>query len=598
VVGRALRSMTAYNTTIMNCKGAMTEWGSHYFYNCLFWNNRASSSSTAALAQLGGKFYNCWIEEDVSGGTRNACITGTDPKLNSDGTLSAGSPCIDTGDNSYYSNSAYRPTDLFGGDRVYNSTIDIGCFEKNGYADGETFFSLDQSSVSGTSGETLSASFQCRADEGVSVTVDWDFGDGSTGQTTLVGAGGATPATGTVSHSFTVGGSFDLAATVTFGDGSDGVESSVAGKFLVQNAAEGDVYVSTSGSDANDGLSESAAKVTVASAVAAVYPGYKVIVKSGTYDMAYETQVTKAVEICGEGRDATILSSSNTSKRMFTFNNADILFRDMTIQGVTNTVTSGGAIIKLNKGTLANIAFLSCKASSAALVDYDNTTSAVVTNCLFDSCYSMNMINCDGNNNTPLVFDTAFLNCKGTYHGGMIHCGTAYRCRVENCTVSKSAFIYVVAYDCLFVGNTGELQHGRNSYNCSFINNTGTVFAENNQHFNDIIWGNSKEVSAGRLYNCLVDNAASSVLTSGNITNATDALLKADGTPKSASPAIGAARYMNDDGTAIDTTYFPSADMRTVDINGNPRVRSKSGVWLDIGCLQGVLANGMILILR
>lgn len=61
------------------------------------------------------------------GGQLNS-ISG-DPLLNNDFTLQVGSPAIDAGDNSKYP-TAYTK-DLYGNDRVFNTTIDLGVYEHN-----------------------------------------------------------------------------------------------------------------------------------------------------------------------------------------------------------------------------------------------------------------------------------------------------------------------------------------------------------------------------------------------------------------------------------------------------------------------------------
>lgn len=600
VTGRTFRNFAAYNCTIAGNRGGMGDWGGNKFYNCLFYDNRASAAANAALAEVGGSLYNCWLEEGVTGGTRIGCLTGDDPKLNNDGTLAAGSPCIDTGENSYLSSyqSAKRTIDLFGNARNYNSTIDIGCFEKNGYLDGETFFAIDGTAVSALSGESVSCAFQYRADAGVIVTIGLDFGDGTTATIVKTAAGGSTPETGSASHSYAVGGAFDVSATVSFSDGSPGVETSAKAKFLVQNAVAGDVYVATTGNDANAGLSADAAKATIASAATAVYPGYKVIVKNGTYDVSFETDVSKAVEILGEDRDAVVLTGAADS-RVFTFDNASAVLRGVTFRGVTNNVQNSGGVICLKRGTLANVVFDRCQTSATSIVDYSgNQATAIVTNCVFTACSGKNMIN-GGNIANPFVFDTTFRNCTGTYYGGMVSGGNVYRCLFEGNTVNQCVAIYATCYDSLFVRNTGLVVRAGNTYNCTILNNTGKPFNEAKNHYNDIVWGNSGVVDAGSLYYCLVDSANASNLKAGCIADAQDARLNEMGAPKATSPAVGAAKYWNDAGTAVDTTHFPNAARRAVDLAGTPRVRNRKDCWLDMGCYEAYIPpSGFKLIVR
>ncbi|MBR1921947.1 MAG: hypothetical protein IJ829_08135 [Kiritimatiellae bacterium] len=613
VTGTVFRSTTLYNSTIRACRGTLNDaWKANKYYNCLLWNNLSGTAANAALSPVAGSLYSCWLEEgvDSSVGTRAGCLTGTDAKLGADGTLSAGSPCIDAGDNSYWSSyqSAKRTKDLFGGERVANATIDIGCFEKNGYLDGETFFSLDQTVLEASAGDTVSAAFLYRADAGVTVTVTWDFGDGTASeQTVLAAVGGSAPGWGGVSHVYAVGGAYDVSASVSFSDGSAGVSAKVAGKFLVQNTVAGDVYVSTSGSDANSGLSAAAAKATVASAVTAVCPGYRVVIKPGTYDVGFETVVAKAVEILGESRDAVVLTGAADS-RIFTLDNASAVLRDLTIRGVTNAVPSGGALLALKQGTVSGVVFDRCRAAATHMV-YATGSSVVVSNCVAVGCKSCGIFY-DSANTEALLADTTIRDCAGddgNRYGQCLYGWKAYRCTVEGFRpTGEEAIFKTRLYDCLVSGTVGRSFRGIAAYNVSVVGCQGPMTDwEQNKYYNCLFLDNRASAAAdaalaelgGSLCRCWLEEDATGGARTDCLTGS-DPRLKATFVPRSSSPVVGAAKYMNDAGTAVDATYFPNAARRAVDLAGLPRVRTRTGQWLDIGCLQGVLGQGLGIFVR
>ena len=97
-------------------------------------------------------------------------------------------------------------------------------------------------------------------------------------------------------------------------------------------APTGDYYVSTTGSDSNDGTSAATAFATIAKAVETAAAGSKVSVLEGTYELSAEISVAKAISIIGAGRDKTIVkAASGKNIRLFT------LDAGAKIEGVTLT---------------------------------------------------------------------------------------------------------------------------------------------------------------------------------------------------------------------------------------------------------------------
>lgn len=121
------RNCTFYNCSAVN-GGCIYMYGDDVsMYNCIFNNCSASSSGDYFYTANGGKFllYSCCYDNSAgyyvdsgTGGSLTAdehCITD-DPLLDTDLSLQKGSPCIDTGDNSYNSETY----DIIGNPRIAN----------------------------------------------------------------------------------------------------------------------------------------------------------------------------------------------------------------------------------------------------------------------------------------------------------------------------------------------------------------------------------------------------------------------------------------------------------------------------------------------
>jgi len=111
--------------------------------NCIFWGNSADESGL----QIG--IHDCTLRishSDVQGGLEGMRISGDGDVLWGEGNIdadplfedagegnyyvSAGSPCVDAGDNSAV--PAWVVTDLFGKPRILGQAVDMGCCESEG----------------------------------------------------------------------------------------------------------------------------------------------------------------------------------------------------------------------------------------------------------------------------------------------------------------------------------------------------------------------------------------------------------------------------------------------------------------------------------
>ena len=119
--GGGLYNCKAYiaNNTIAYNFGGGIENAVGVIYNCIIWGNDGSQIAD------GGIPMNCCVQGGTN--TNNNCITNNPQFIsNANFRLQDNSLCIDTGFNLPDINTW---TDLDGNDRVYNTVVDIGCYE-------------------------------------------------------------------------------------------------------------------------------------------------------------------------------------------------------------------------------------------------------------------------------------------------------------------------------------------------------------------------------------------------------------------------------------------------------------------------------------
>ena len=589
------RVSSLYNCSILNNVGNV--WGQEKYYNCIFSGNKMADNTPLALGQCTVNY--CFLGSEVTGGQRTACLVGDDPRLNDDGTLRAGSPCIDAGSMDATSFPAAVPAergiDLFGNPRQSINAIDIGCFEKNGYASGDTFFTLSSVAVSGLTGAELAIAGQYRADEGVQITVDLDFGDGSTTSRTITAAGGSTHEVFSLTHSYAAGGIYRLLATVAYNNGTSDETIAIPSKFLVQNATEGDVYVAPAGDDLKDGLSRENAKATIASALVAVRNG-KVLLLNGRHEMAAGVTIATAQTVEGESRDGTIVTSQADST-LFTLTADNSRIRNFTF----STITNNAATVYLKRGSVESVTFDAVDTGNQKCVqsDYGYYLKCTVTNCLFNACAGNYILGCHDDDPYATAVDTAFVGCKA--NNRLVQGYTKYRLSAAGCTTANYVFDKGGAvYDSLVCRQvSGKLCKNVNTYNCTFADNNVADTFNGGKHYNDIFVGNTPGVVAsGEFYNCLYDDETFTTYAKDeNCIYTSKARLATGYIPRNSSPAVGKGRYYSaDNGTSVDTVYFPNAAKRTVDLAGKARLRN--GDSLDIGCYQALPLSGFRLVVR
>ena len=319
-------------------------------------------------------------------------------------------------------------------------------------------------------------------------------------------------------------------------------------------------YVSTTGNDANDGLSVSAAKATIASALAALKAlpdggGERIVyVCDGDYEFDSGTDIAATVDfpvlVTSLSRDASKarITRTGSSKRIFQLDCADAVVSHLTIYG-GNFLEGGAAYITASGGTLSD---------------------CVVSNCA-NSAY----------------------NSRGAVY---VNAGRVARCVFKKNAYTIGSGLYAkggVVESCLFSGNTcggaGAVYIDGKAYlvNCTIAANTGSSCSgvkmnnANGRAVNCAIFNNTAPDSAtGKVFSsngsCFVNCAADLEITDGTgclcVQPAFRDSANGDWRLTPASPLIDAG---------IDVAEYGATS--TKDLGGYTRVVSAS---VDIGCYE------------
>lgn len=637
-MGSGARGATCYDCLFTGnySKGKFTYDGTVQagnYYNCTIVSNTCSAASVAGAGYTTAsqtKLYNCVVADNYveNGGAlanyragnepicfntaiapigvysplrANAGVSADDPKLNDDFTLGLSSWCVDAGSDGYVVD-ADRPTDLAGNPRKVGLHVDLGCYEKQTVVEGELSVSVDSLMVMMESGASTSVSANVVAPTGASVTLVWDFGDGTDPvETTCTGAGCAQEAQ--CSHVFAVSGSFDLTVTAKM-SGVDDVVASVADKVRV--LADGDLFVSpTDGSDLYSGLSESEPKRTLLNAARSARSGATITLLAGTHELTEMVVLENGVTVVG--REGAVVSGNGA---------AISLDGGATLKSVTfDAVTSSDSLIKLKHGTLRDCVFKNVTVGdNTRLLDIEDLNK----NCLIDTC-RFQSITCGyicypATQRESYQFrDCTFVGCTIKQYG-LQKCNL-YRCAFMDNSSVNCIIIESSAYDCLLLRNmTGDSDNAaliRNgtSVNCTLAFNTSISASRlayvyrSGTHNNDLVYCNTNQNGTAMtlakrnqsnfsptLNNCWVESSPEVgyyVAGTYPCVVGADARISEDGRLRSGSPCIDAGKM-----DYYSETY-KSAN-RAFDAFGVPRVKSAS---IDIGCSEAV-ASGLTLSVR
>ncbi|WP_405265224.1 Ig-like domain repeat protein [Methanobrevibacter sp.] len=277
--------------------------------------------------------------------------------------------------------------------------------------------------------------------------------------------------------------------------------------------AEGTIYVSTAGDDANDGLSKDTAVKSIAKAIEIAESG-KIIVLAGTYTIDATLTVAKDLDITGQGdvvidgnSKGILANTANLNLTNIAFTNGKASFASAILNDGNMTITnclfysnqatggSSGNIINNRKGsmTIDNCKFYENVASRGAVGSqtgtnllvknsefYDNDMTSITTT--YGMIYS--------NSADTVVENTVFRNNKAKA-GGAIYAtrassGSTGTLEVTNCTFENNTALQ---------GQGGAIFAGR----------TPTTIKDSTFTNNQAISGSYVKGQGGAIYQTLAD---------------------------------------------------------------------------------------------
>ena len=435
VNGGRLVNCTVVGNTCSRTPGVVATKGT--VENCIIAENVRTDATDAKLVTWSGTascFTNCVATDKIN----DWCFAETHPFVNSaTGNFAPllGGAAVDAAVAKDWMADA---KDVLGNARVSGGAPDIGAIEY----DQSVFSACVRPSV--TSGKApLEVTFAVAA-AGASggLTCTWDWGDGSSNETT----------DSPVFHQFAEPGVYDVQLTVSAGGASYTVPQTVT-----ITAFGNEVRVVKDNPNAAipyDTWDNAAA--TLEDAVAFAEDGCEIVISNGTYTTPAEIVVVKGVTIrslTGDPEDVTIQASG--THRMFTLGDRNAKFSGLTIAGGRMNSfyeASGGIRIVEAGGTVEH---------------------CVISNCQCNASYSYGSGITIAANAPALVDSCVICNCGSTsayLDGGLairLDGGEARNCLIKDNSIAVA--LTGVSHDCgaVYV-NGGKL------VNCTVVNNSST----------------------------------------------------------------------------------------------------------------------------
>ena len=205
-------------------------------------------------------------------------------------------------------------------------------------------------------------------------------------------------------------------------------------------------YVSTTGSNGNNGLSEANAFETLDHAVDNVPANNIINVGPGTFSADSDITINNSMIIKGSGRDKTIFDGSSGSGGFIAITASNVTIQDMTIQDYTDSGQySGGAAIRIGtqRGTqstesrytgilLKNIKFYNNDATHSegyggaihmSVSSNASNTVADIEQCLFYDNYAeyLGGVLYMGDGNTANISNSVMVDNRAKYYGQAVY---------------------------------------------------------------------------------------------------------------------------------------------------------------------------------
>lgn len=501
--------------------------------NSIVWYNSAGNAGDDLFS--GTANYTCSpdVEHAVNGNITNA------PLLVSSSHISGISPCRGAG-SSLYSVG----TDIDG--ESWHNPPSIGCDEYNASTAGSLELELSVPPLVGKASDIPVVSVVVGATSLFTV----DFGDGSAVATNQL----------FISHAWSTTGLFSVVLTAYNADHAGGISVTQNVDVILKTQ-----YVSTSGSDSNDGWYYLTSKRTIQAAVDACGYGGEVLVSSGTYYPTAEITVSNAINIFGvNGFESTIIDGSNI-RRCFNLGAVDCEVSGFTMQNGVAAGKNGGAVFCINR-------------------------TPYINNCIIKDN------NAEGRNGGGIYFGTV-VDCiviaNTAKYGGGVAGSEINNCIVRNNLASLgdgggmyNGIAYNSDFKYNFADNNGGGVYGGEIYSCIFLDNSASVngggmsggMVNGSSFIRNIATGNGGGMYTGIVNNCtFVQNSADN--NGGGISG---------GTANNSIAWYNTAFYDGDDMYGVSANYCCSPDVENgVDgnITDDPLLASASHLHVDSPCV-------------
>ena len=537
--------------------------------NCVIYGNLATSSLPATetdanwhcTAGYAASFVRC----------ASSTAVGTDAQTLVDGNfvnaaagdwhLDASSPCIDNG--LAYAGSI-ATTDFDGKARVFGDAQDIGCYEYvvEGF---ECGFKLSSSGVFANENVTFEATKPLGFDKDEELDYVWTVT--ADGQSPVVFDGA------TAVRSFANTGRYTVTLTVTSKDDVTRQAVATSADALLVAAERIDLVAGDSIQDA----------------VARAITGTKICLGAGEYEVSNEVAVAAGVEICGAGREQTVVKRATgvSNVRIFRLNHPLARLESLTVangnlaggSAGVRAASGAGVLIDAEGGTVCDCLITGCRCQSGGYGAVACISSAgLVDRVVFKNNKSFQrgggLCLARGICRNSLFVDNS-ASVGGALFADTVASVTPSGVRVENCTFTQNRA--TGSYS-----NSGAIGYDSSAQptvaNCIFIGNTSDKATEDEPH---VDW---RGLESCTVSNCLF--ASATAATGQNAVWGTPeqvfrVFADNDGRTKRWSPCI-------DKGTPLGW-MTPGV----TDLYGRPRVVNKLP---DIGCCENPQSGVMILV--